>query len=412
MEDIMKLYDELKWRGLIYAETDPNLENVLNNEKVSFYLGCDPTGDSLHIGHLFPYLTAKRLESYGHKAILLIGGATGLIGDPRGTSERQLLTLEKSLENAEKITKQVRTLFNCEMVNNYDWIKGIDLITFLRDYGKSFNVNYMLNKETVKKRLDVGISYTEFSYQILQALDFEHLYKTHGVKLQIGGQDQWGNIVSGIDLIRKMNGPEAVAYGLTVPLITNSDGSKFGKSEGASVWLDPEKTSPYEFYQYWVNVPDSDVITRLKQFTFLSMDEINEIEKEFKEKPELRRAQKELAKDITITIHGQNGYEEALAITEALFSGNVSNLKKKEIEIAFKGFDKFEIEEINLVDALIETKLASSKREAREFINNGAVMVNGNKVTDLEYILNKENALDNTYTVLRRGKKKYSLIKH
>lgn len=408
----MNLYDELKWRGLIYAVTDPEIENVLNNEKVTFYLGTDPTGDSLHIGHLFPFLTAKRLESYGHKAILLIGGATGLIGDPRGTSERQLLTLEKSLENAQALTNQVKTLFNCEMANNYDWISKIDMISFLRDYGKNFNINYMLSKETVKKRLEIGISYTEFSYQILQALDFEHLYKNYNCRLQIGGQDQWGNIVSGIDLIHKLDGSDAKVFGLTVPLITNSDGSKFGKSEGASVWLDPKKTSPYEFYQYWVNVADTDVILRLKQFTFLSKERIEEIEEDFKLHPENRLAQKELAKDVTLTVHGEEGLKQALAITEALFSGNVSNLKKDEIEIAFKGFETLNKEEINLVDALIETHLASSKREAREFITNGAVMVNGVKVNDLTYVLNKSNALDETYSVIRRGKKKYSLIKH
>lgn len=408
----MNIVEDLKWRELIYATTDPEILNVLQNEKVTFYLGADPTGDSLHIGHLFPYLTAKRLEAAGHKAILLIGGATGLIGDPRGTSERQLLSLEKSLSNAASITKQVRGLFNCEMVNNYDWIGKIDMITFLRDYGKCFNVNYMLNKETVKARLETGISYTEFSYQILQSMDFMHLYENKNVTLQIGGQDQWGNITAGIELIRKHH-PDAKVFGLTVPLITNADGTKFGKSEGAPVWLDPEKTSPYEFYQYWINVPDSDVIKRLKQFTFLTKEEIEDIEKEFKEHPETRRAQKELAKNITITIHGEEAYKQAVRISEALFSGDISNLSLDEIHMGFKNIKSAEFsEDVNILDALINTGLASSKREAREFVTSGAISINGNKVDSLEYMVTKNNALYNEYSVIKRGKKKYSLIHH
>lgn len=408
----MNIVEDLKWRELIYATTDDEILDKLNNEHLTFYLGADPTGDSLHVGHLFPYLTAKRLEAAGHKAILLIGGATGLIGDPRGTSERQLLSLEKSLSNAAAITKQVKGLFNCEMVNNYDWIGKIDMITFLRDYGKCFNVAYMLNKETVKARLESGISFTEFSYQILQSMDFMHLYEDKNVTLQIGGQDQWGNITSGIELIRKHH-PEAKVYGLTVPLITNADGTKFGKSEGASVWLDPQKTSPYEFYQYWVNVPDSDVIKRLKQFTFLSREEIEEIEKEFNEHPETRRAQKELAKNITITIHGNEAYEQALRISEALFSGDISNLSLEEIKMGFKNIKSAEIDnDINILDALINTGLASSKREAREFVSSGAVTVNGEKINAIDYIVSKGKALYNEYSVVRRGKKKYSVIHH
>lgn len=408
----MNIVEDLKWRELIYATTDEEILDKLNNEHLTFYLGADPTGDSLHVGHLFPYLTAKRLEAAGHKAILLIGGATGLIGDPRGTSERQLLSLEKSLSNAKAITAQVTKLFNCEMVNNYDWIGKIDMITFLRDYGKCFNVAYMLNKETVKARLESGISFTEFSYQILQSMDFMHLYEDKNVTLQIGGQDQWGNITSGIELIRKHH-PEAKVYGLTVPLITNADGTKFGKSEGASVWLDPKKTSPYEFYQYWLNVPDSDVIKRLKQFTFLSREEIEDIEKEFNEHPETRRAQKELAKSITITIHGEEAYEQALRISEALFSGDITKLSLDEIKMGFKNIKSAEFnEDVNILDALINTGLASSKREAREFVSSGAVTVNGNKVDAIDCMVTKANALYNEYSVIRRGKKKYSLIHH
>ena len=409
----MNIVEDLKWRELIYATTDPEILELLVKEKITFYLGADPTGDSLHIGHLFPYLTAKRLEQARHKAILLIGGATGLIGDQRGTSERQLLTVEQSLKNAEAITKQVRGLFDCQMVNNYDWISKIDMITFLRDYGKSFSINYMLSKETVKARLETGISYTEFSYQILQSMDFMHLFEKNNVKLQIGGQDQWGNITAGIELIRKNHTTEAKVYGLTVPLIVNADGSKFGKSEGASVWLDPKKTSPYEFYQYWINVTDSDVIKRLKQFTFLSKEEIEEIEKDFNLHPENRLAQKELAKNITITIHGQEAYEQALRISEALFSGSIEKLSKAEIEKGFKNIKSATFEkDINILEALINTNLASSKREAREFVTSGAISINGEKINAIDFIITKSNALYNQYSVIKRGKKKYSLIRH
>ena len=409
----MNLFEELQWRGLVHSVTDESVIEKLNNGQVTFYLGTDPTGDSLHVGHLLVFILAKRLEKHGHHPILLIGGATGFIGDPKPTAERKMLTKEQIDHNAECLYNQVKSLFNCDMVNNYDWISKLDLISFLRKYGKLFNVNYMINKDTVKSRLDSGISYTEFSYQILQALDFEHLYKEYNCQLQVGGQDQWGNITGGLELIRKIHGDEAKAYGVTVPLVLKSDGTKFGKSEGGAVWLNPEKTSPYHFYQFWINTPDADVMMRLKQFTFLSVEEIYEIEKSFIAEPHLRVAQKALAKAMTELIHGARGLEQAEKITQALFSGNISELTVEEIEMAFGGMPQVEVEEnLPLIDALVLSKAASSKREARQFIENGAVLVNGIQQKDLEFVVSKDNAIGKKYTIIRRGKKNYYLLKH
>ena len=409
----MTLFEELKWRGLIHSVTDEAVIEKINNGELTFYLGADPTGDSLHVGHLLVYLFAKRLESVGNKPIFLIGGATGSIGDPKPGSERQLLSAEVTKHNAECLYEQVKGLFPAILVNNYDWTHNLDILTFLRYYGKFFNVNYMINKETVKARLDSGISYTEFSYQILQALDFEHLYKEYNCQLQVGGQDQWGNITGGLELIRKIHGDEAKAYGVTVPLVLKSDGTKFGKSEGGAVWLNPEKTSPYHFYQFWINTPDADVMMRLKQFTFLSVEEIYEIEKSFIAEPHLRVAQKALAKAMTELIHGTRGLEQAEKITQALFSGNISELTVEEIEMAFGGMPQVEVEEnLPLIDALVLSKAASSKREARQFIENGAVLVNGIQQKDLEFVVSKDNAIGKKYTIIRRGKKNYYLLKH
>lgn len=409
----MKLYEELKWRELIYDVTSDEVERVLNEEKVTFYLGADPTAKSLHVGHLVVYLLAKRLEKAGHRPIFLIGGATGSIGDPKPGSERQLLDMETLNRNAQSLHAQVKNLFNCEMVNNYDWTHPMDVLSFLRTYGKFFNVNYMINKDTVKSRLETGISYTEFSYQILQALDFEYLYRNYNCTLQIGGQDQWGNITGGIELIRKMNGPEAKAYGLTTHLITKSDGTKFGKTASGAVWLDPELTSPYAFYQFWINTADNDVVLRLKQFTFLSKEEIEALAESVEKEPHLRKAQKALAKEVTTLVHGEAAYLQAVKISKALFSGNVLELSAEEIKMGFEGFEATKVEnDINLVDLLVLSKAASSKREAREFITNGAVLVNGENIRDLEYIVSKAKAIDGKYTVIRRGKKNYYLINH
>jgi len=411
----MNLLEELKWRDLLYDVTDPDLEKVLENESITFYVGADPTADSLHVGHLMSYLVSKRLQDRGHHPILVIGGGTGLIGDPSGrSSERQLLTLETSMSNAAAITKQVVNILpTAQVVNNYDWISEYDIITFLRDIGKHFNINYMINKDSVKSRLENGISFTEFAYQIIQSLDFMELYKRHNCTLQIGGQDQWGNITAGLELIRKSLGHESKGYGFTWPLLTKADGSKFGKTAGGAIWLDKNRTSVYEFYQYWINTPDKDAVSFLKKFTFLSIEETQKIISEFEASPHQRLAQNKIAESLTTLVHGQEAYDSAVKISKALFSGDVKSLTSDEILQGFKDVPSIDMkEDNNLVDALILTKLASSKREAREFINNNAVSVNGDKINDLEFMVSKENAIDELFTVLRRGKKKYALIRH
>lgn len=408
----MNLYEDLKWRGLIYDITDDAVIDKLNNGELTFYLGADPTGDSLHVGHLVAYLVAKRLEKAGNKPILLIGGATGSIGDPKPTAERQLLSAEVTKHYAECLTKQVKELLNCTVVNNLDWTKDLNVLDFLRNYGKFFNVNYMINKETVKARLDSGISYTEFSYQILQAMDFEYLFRNYGCNAQIGGQDQWGNMTGGLELIRKIHGQEAQAYAITIPLILKSDGTKFGKTEGGAVWLDKEKTSPYHFYQFWFNTPDDMVILRLKQFTFLTKEEIEQLELSVKEEPHLRKAQIKLAEEVTKFIHGEDGLNEAKKITQALFSGNIKELNAKEVEMAFSSMPKATInEDTLLIDALVLAGASKSKREAREFISNGAVLVNGEQIKDLEFKLSKDLRIGK-YIILRRGKKNYYCVEY
>ena len=411
----MTLYEELKWRGLIYQETDESLEKKLNESSLTFYIGTDPTADSLHVGHLMANLVAKRLEDHGHKPILVIGGGTGLIGDPSfKADERQLLSIETSLKNAAGIEKQVKHLLpTATVVNNYEWLSSLNAIEFLRDLGKHFSINYMMAKDSVKSRIEKGISFTEFSYQIIQAWDFEHLYKTYNCTLQIGGQDQWGNITSGSELIRRIHGVDAKVYGLTFPLVTKTDGSKFGKTESGAVWLDPEKTSPYEFYQFWINTPDSDVISRLKQFTFLSKEAIETIQTSLEKEPEKRLAQSTLAKEVVEMVHGKNALNQAINISNALFSGDIKDLSVEEIEMGFKNLPAISVKDpITLMDALIELKLVQSKRQAREMINNNAVSVNGEKVNDTYFQIEKANAFGEKYTVLRKGKKKYGMIKH
>ena len=408
----MTLLEELKRRELFNNTTSEDFEKYLEDNKVVFYLGCDPTGDSLHVGHLVTYLVAKRFEAHGHHPILLVGGATGQIGDPKQQGERKMLDVETTNQNTEKLKEQVRKIFGFDdIVNNLDWMSKISAIDFLRIYGKEFNVNYMINKETVKARLETGISYTEFSYQILQALDWYHLYKEKNCTVQIGGQDQWGNMTSGTELIRKKEGIDTKVFAMTIPLILKEDGTKFGKSEsGKSVWLDANKTSPYEFYQFWINLPDSDVIKKMKQFTFLDLDRISEIEQEWSKAPETRLAQKILAEEMTTFIHGKEACEQAIKITNALFSGNVASLTGKEIEMGFNDFPKTKLEnEVSIVDLVILTGVATSKREAREFIKNGAISLNGNKVLDENAMINKQTAIDGKYLVIRRGKKKYAL---
>ena len=407
----MGIYEELEWRGLIKDISDPSIKEKLNAGGLTFYIGTDPTGDSLHIGHFSSFLISKRLKDAGHNPILLVGGATGLIGDPKPDAERPMITYEEVDHNFKCLKAQAEKLFGFEVVNNRDWISKIDVIEFLRDYGKFFNVNVMLQKDIVKRRLDLGITFTEFSYMILQALDFWYLNKTKNVTMQVAGQDQWGNITAGIDLIRKKEGKEAYAF--TMPLLTKSDGSKFGKTNGKAIWLDINKTSPYEMYQFFINSEDSKVIDYLKFLTFLSKEEIEELEKKNAEAPELREAHKALAREVITFIHGKDAYDEAVKISEALFSGKIQNLTAKEIEMSCGDFPKYDLkEDISLIDLLTTVGAATSKREARTFITGGGVLVNGNQVKDLEFVVKKEDAIEGKYTVLRRGKKNYYLIKH
>ena len=402
----MTCYEDLKWRGLIQDISDEKLIDKLNNEKLTFYIGTDPTADSMHIGHYSSFLICKRLAKYGHRPLLLVGGATGLIGDPKPTAERPMISKEAVEHNIKGLRKQAEKIFGFEVVNNYDWTKDISVIDFLRDYGKYFNVGYMLGKDKVRSRMETGITYAEFSYMILQALDFMYLYEHYNCELQVAGSDQWGNITSGIELVRKKLGKEI--YGMVMPLITDSRGVKFGKTEGNALWLDEEKTSSYTLYQYLINLEDSMIISYLKMLTFLSKEEIEELEKKQNEHPELREAHKALAREIITDLHGKESYEKAVMMSEALFTGKFTGLNKKEIEELFKDYEKKEVKVgTNLLDLLIDIKAASSKREAREFVTGNAVSINGEKVTDLEYTIDDKDFLDDTYIIIRRGKKNY-----
>ena len=411
----MKLYEELIWRGLIKdVSNEDKAKELLNDNKIKFYCGFDPTGESLTVGHLVQVVRMMLLEKYGHTPIVLIGGATGLIGDPRQTSERKLLTLEESLQNAEKIKRQLQQFLDpnkAMFVNNYDWIGKIDMISFLRDYGKHFSINYMIAKDTVQKRLEVGISYTEFSYMLIQAIDFLHLYQTLDCKLQFGGSDQWGNITTGLELIRKFEGENSSAIGLSSPLLLKADGTKFGKSESGALWLDAELTTPYEIYQYFFNASDLDVINYLKTLTLLSKDEIMNLEQEMKDHPEERLAQKTLAAEVVKLVHGEKALVQALKVTEALFSGDFHELDESGFKMLSRTLDVVEISEDRpLIDLLVDTNLAQSKREARTFIQSGAIVLNEQKIDQLDFHVKKDLTLYNRYIIIRRGKKKYALI--
>lgn len=419
----INIIDDLQWRQAINQLTDEEGLRKLTEEKaVSLYCGVDPTGDSMHIGHLIPFMILRRFQLAGHKPVILIGGATGSIGDPSGrSSERVLQSLEQVQDNVKKLTSQMERLFlttdehkaAVRLVNNYNWIHPISLLDFLRDYGKHFNLNTMLAKDVVASRLEVGISFTEFSYQILQSLDFLHLYQTEDVQLQIGGADQWGNITAGLELIRKKEGANAKAYGLTIPLMLKSDGTKFGKTAGGAVWLDPEKTTPYEFYQFWLNQDDRDVVKYLKYFTFLDYTEIEDLEKQVEEAPHLRQAQKRLAEEVTRFVHGEQALQDALKISQALFTGEVRHLSADEIEQGFKNMPTVESskEAQNLVTWLVDLGIEPSRRQAREDIQNGAISLNGEKITDLEHTWTPDQSFDERFVLVRRGKKKYFLVK-
>ncbi|MCC8436342.1 tyrosine--tRNA ligase [Brevibacillus sp. M2.1A] len=417
----MNIIDELEWREAINQQTDAEGLRELTNEKaVSLYCGVDPTGDSMHIGHLIPFMVLKRFQLAGHRPVILIGGATGTIGDPSGRqSERSLQTLEQIQENVDKLTAQMKKLFitdgdnQIRLVNNYDWTHKINVIEFLRDYGKNFSINTMLAKDVVSSRLESGISFTEFSYQILQSLDYLHLYKHEDVQLQIGGSDQWGNITSGLDLIRKKEGAEAKAFGLTIPLMLKADGTKFGKTAGGAIWLDPNKTTPFEFYQFWANTDDRDVVKYLKYFTFLSKEQIEELAEKVQTEPHKREAQKALAEEMTRFVHGEELLEQAKRITAALFTGDIKSLSADEIEQGFKEMPTFEstLETRNIVDWLVEVGIEPSKRQAREDITKGAISMNGERVTDLELEVTPSLAIGGRFIIIRKGKKNYSLVK-
>ena len=406
----MTLVEELKWRGLIKDISSPELEEKLNAGGLTFYIGTDPTADSLHVGHLSSFLISKRLKEAGHNPILLVGGGTGMIGDPRPTTERAMISKEQVQKNFESLKAQVEKIFGFEVVNNNDWYKDINVIDFLRDYGKYFNINYMLDKDIIRRRLETGITYTEFSYMILQALDFKYLHENKGVDLQCAGSDQWGNITAGIDLIRKSTGDEVYAF--TMPLVTDSQGKKFGKSEGNALWLDKEKTSSYKLYQFFVNVEDSMVIDYLKIYTFLSKEEIEELEKKNNEHPELREAHKALAREIITFLHGKEEYDRAVNLAEHLFQNKFQDLSKKDIEDLFSSEEIKEVEAgKNILEIAVEVGAASSKREAREFVGNGAISVNGEKITDIEKVIDDSMFIEDTYLVIKRGKKNNYIAK-
>ena len=404
----MNLYEDLLWRGLIKDVAGEDIKDKLNGEPITFYWGTDPTADSLHIGHYSSLVTAKRLMKAGHHPILLCGGATGRIGDPRPTAEREILDYEVIENNIKGIRTQIDKLFEgkAQLVDNYDWTKNYTYLEFLRDIGKYININYMINKDIISRRLETGITYAEFSYMLLQGYDFLHLYETKNCIMQVEGSDQWGNITTGIELIKKKLGKEAYAF--TMPLILDSTGKKFGKSEGNALWLDKNKTSAYEIYQYLINSDDSKVFEYLKVFTFLSKEEIENIMKEQNERPEKRVAQKALAYEVVKDIHSKEDADKAVAISEALFTGNIKSLTEKEIEVAFHGVPTVTInEETKLIDLLINGNITSSRREAREFLNNNAITLDGDIINDENYIID----LNKKYHIIRRGKKKYYLIK-
>lgn len=415
------LIEDLKWRGLLYQQTDEEgLKKLVEDEKISLYCGVDPTADSMHIGHIVPLLTLRRFQQHGHQPVLLVGGATGMIGDPSGRSEeRQLQTTEQVDDNVRGIKKQLERIFDfdtengAKMVNNKDWISDLTLIEFLRDYGKNIGVNYMLQKDNVASRLEGGISFTEFSYMLIQAIDFNHLYSHHNVRVQIGGSDQWGNITTGLEMIRKVQQDEhAKAFGFTIPLVTKADGTKFGKTAGGAVWLDAKKTSPYEFYQFWLNAADADVIKYTKIFTFLEREEIEALEVTVQEEPHLRKAQKTLAEEMTKLIHGEEALAQAIRISEALFSGDLKALSADEMRDAFKDVPSAEMpkEDKNIVDFIVEAGVTTSKRQAREDVTNGAISINGERIKELDYTITADDRLEDQFTIVRRGRKKYTMV--
>lgn len=422
----MSILAELDKRGLINQVTDrEGLEKHLAEKEVTLYCGFDPTADSLHIGHLVPLIMLKRFQKAGHRPIALVGGGTGMIGDPSGRSTERSLNTEEVVKGfSDRLRDQISKILEVDknenavvVRNNHEWLGSMTVIDFLRDAGKHFGVNYMLAKESVSARIEQGISFTEFSYMILQSLDFQQLYTQENCTLQIGGSDQWGNITAGMELIRRAreNEEEDIkVFGLTVPLITKADGTKFGKTAGGAIWLDPDKTSPYEFYQFWINTDDRDVMKFLRYFTFLADDELTSLEEEVEKHPENRIAQKRLAEEMTRMVHNQEAVEQAQKITASLFSGDLKSLSASEIEQGFKDVPSYQAdkEEILLVDLLVNASISSSKRQAREDITNGAIYINGERQQELDYVVTEKDRIEGKFTIIRRGKKKYFLIRY
>lgn len=405
----MGIYEELEWRGLLKDISSPDIKEKLNKGGLTFYIGTDPTGDSLHIGHFSSFLISKRLKDAGHNPILLVGGGTGLIGDPKPDAERPMITKEEVDHNFECLKKQAQDIFGFEVVNNYDWLSNFSYIDFLRDVGKYFNIPYMLNKDIIARRLSEGITYTEFSYMTLQAYDFMHLYENRNCVLQVAGQDQWGNITAGIELIRKKLGKEA--YGFTMPLLTKSDGSKFGKTNGKAIWLDKEKTSPYEMYQFFVNSEDDKVIDYLKFLTFLSKEEIEALEISNREHPELREAHKALAREVITFLHGEEAYNSAVKIADTFFKGNIKDLTFEELKQGTSDLERTKIEDgAQLIATLVNVGACKSNREARDLITGNSISINGEKVTDINYVLNKADAFNSELTIIKKGKKFYYAV--
>lgn len=413
----MDILEDLKWRGAINQCTDlDGLRELLKTKRIALYCGTDPTGDSLHIGHLIPFIMLKRFQLAGHHPYILIGGGTGFIGDPSGRkTERQLQTADQVQRNKDALTKQMVKLFgteNFKIVDNYDWLSKISLLDFLRDYGKAFNINTMLSKEAVASRLKNGISFTEFSYQILQSIDFMHLHRVEDIQLQIGGADQWGNLTNGVDLIHSKQ-PGAKVFGLTIPLMLKADGTKFGKTAGGAVWLDANKTSPFEFYQFWLNQDDRDVVKYLKYFTFLSHDEINELAEKVQTAPQKREAQRRLAEEVTEFVHGKDAMEQAEKISAILFNGNIQELSVAELEQAFEKVPSVEVaaKPVNIIEWLVQTAIEPSKRQAREDVANGAISINGSRVRDEDFTVDPSESFDGKYVVAKKGKRNYFLAK-
>ena len=417
IETIMDLYEELKSRGLVYqVSSEEGVKKLLSKKGSTFYAGFDPSAESLQAGNLLIIITMKRLERAGLKPIVLVGGATGLIGDPSFKDKERTLKTEEAVEkNIGAIKNQLSRFFDFDktaiLVNNYDWFKNYSFINFIRDIGKKFTISEMIAKEAVKSRMETGISFTEFSYALIQAYDFLQINEKYGCELEIGGSDQWGNITAGIELARKTKGKEV--FGLTLPLVVSADGKKFGKSEGNAVWLDANLTSPYHFYQFWINTDDKDAIKFLKYYTFLSLEEIKILENSIAGAPEKREAQKALAKEVTIFTHGEESFKNAEKISENLFGGKIKDLSENDLKQIFTDSSVVKLEKINdvnIADFLVSAKVVDSKRQAREDIQNKAVEINGEKITDLNYIVGEKDFIFGRYLIAKRGKRDYKFI--